>query len=104
MIKKLLSLVCCVLPMGVRAAPQEIAPIGADAAVATTYDAWQSAIAGGQSIVVIGGNGINATGGTTTGGNTVNPGFAVANNMIVGLQNNPGTVDVPPIDGKVNNL
>ena len=54
MIKKLLSLVCCVLPMGVRAAPQEIAPIGADAAVATTYDAWQSAIAGGQSIVIIG--------------------------------------------------
>ncbi len=103
MIKKLLSLVCCVLPMGVRAAPQEIAPIGADAAVATTYDAWQSAIAGGQSIVVIGGNGINATGGQTTGGVDVAPGFDVTNNMIVGLDLNPGTNDATP-NGAVNNL
>ena len=103
MIKKLLSLVCCVLPMGVRAAPQEIAPIGADAAVATTYDAWQSAIAGGQSIVVIGGNGINATGGQTTGGVGVAPGFDVTNNMIVGLDLNPGTNDATP-NGAVNNL
>ncbi len=103
MIKKLLSLVCCVLPMGVRAAPQEIAPIGADAAVATTYDAWQSAIAGGQSIVVSGGNGINATGGQTTGGVDVAPGFDVTNNMIVGLDLNPGTNDATP-NGAVNNL
>lgn len=103
MIKKLLSLVCCVLPMGVRAAPQEIAPIGADAAVATTYDAWQSAIAGGQSIVVIGGNGINATGGQTTGGVDVASGFDVTNNMIVGLDLNPGTNDATP-NGAVNNL
>ncbi|MBR1953463.1 MAG: hypothetical protein IKA25_00090 [Alphaproteobacteria bacterium] len=103
MIKKLLSLVCCVLPMGVRAAPQEIAPIGADAAVATTYDAWQSAIVGGQSIVVSGGNGINATGGQTTGGVDVAPGFDVTNNMIVGLDLNPGTNDATP-NGAVNNL
>lgn len=103
MIKKLLSLVCCVLPMGVRAAPQEIAPIGADAAVATTYDAWQSAIAGGQSIVVSGGNGINATGGQTTGGVDVASGFDVTNNMIVGLDLNPGTNDATP-NGAVNNL
>ena len=103
MIKKLLSLVCCVLPMGVRAAPQEIAPIGADAAVATTYDAWQSAIAGGQSIVVSGGNGINATSGQTTGGVDVAPGFDVTNNMIVGLDLNPGTNDATP-NGAVNNL
>ena len=95
---------CCVLPMGVWAEPAVIEPAVGDGAVSVAYDAWQDAIDNGQSVVITGGAGIDATGGTTTGGNTVNPGFAVANNMIVGLQNNPGTVDVPPIDGKVNNL
>ncbi len=103
MMKKLISLVCCLLPMGVRAEPQMIAPNGADSAVATTYDTWQSAITNGQSIVITGGNGINATGGQTDGGLTVAPGLAVGNNMIVGLELNPGTNDATP-DGTVSNL
>lgn len=99
MIKKLISLVCCMLPIGVRADPVIIQPNGADAAVSTTYDAWQGAIAGGQSIVITAGNGINAM-----GNGTVAPGLAVVNNMIVGLRSNPGTVDGTPVAGAVNNL
>lgn len=104
MMKKLLSLVCCLLPMGVKAAPEVVSPIGADPAVSVAYDAWQSAIANGQSVVIDGGNGINAMGGETTTGVAVAPGFAVANNMSVGELTSPGTADVAPIDGKLNNL
>lgn len=104
MIKKLMSLVCCLVPMGVRAAPVVLEPIGADPAVATTYDAWQGAISGGQSVVIAGGSGINAIGGTTTVGDEVAPGINVAANMIVGLDQNPGTADGTPVLGAVNNL
>ena len=99
MIKKLISLVCCLVPMGVKAAPALIEPVGGDAAVATTYDAWQGAITNGQSVVVTGGNGINAV-----GGGTIAPGFSIANTMSVGELTNPGTADVEPIVGKLNNL
>ena len=104
MMKKLISLVCCLLPMGVKAAPAEISPIGANPAVSVAYDAWQSAIKEGQSVVIKGGNGIDATGGKTTDNVTVAPGFAVAYNMNVGEAFNPGTADVTPIDGKLSNL
>ena len=99
MMKKLISLVCCLLPMGVRADPAIIEPIGADASVSTTYDEWQGAITNGQSIVITAGNGINAMGDAA-----IAPGLAVVNNMFVGLDNNPGTVDGVPVAGAVNNL
>ena len=99
MIKKLMSLVCCLVPMGVKAAPALIEPVGGDAAVATTYEAWQGAITNGQSVVVTGGNGINAI-----GGQTVAPGFSIVNTMSVGELNNPGTADVEPTAGKLSNL
>lgn len=100
MMKKIISFICCLLPMGAGAETVAIAPNVGDSAVSTTYTAWQNAITGGNSVVVTGGNGINATGNN----DTVAPGFAVAGDMFIGVSANPGTADVEPIAGKVSNL
>lgn len=75
MMKKLISLICCLLPMG--AVADVLEPIGGAATVSTTQFPTD-----GTAIVIGGGNGIDAPNG-----------LGVANNMYVGASTDMGAVD-----------
>lgn len=91
MIKKLVSLVCCLLPMGAGAVV--VSPESGQQSVSTTDAAWQSAVSAGNSITINTGNGIVATGrGASGDADYVAGGFSVANNMYVGVASDQGSI------------
>lgn len=78
--KKLLSLVCCLLPMGAGAVVVE--PEVGQNSVSTEQDMWKDAIEAGQTIT------INAT---NVNGILSPNGFSIADNMYVGMANDQGS-------------
>ena len=80
MMKKLLSLVCCLLPMGAGAVV--VAPEVGQNSVSTEQEAWKDAIGAGQTITI---NAANVNG-------VLSPnGFSITDNMYVGMANDQGS-------------
>ncbi|MBE6462109.1 MAG: hypothetical protein E7006_04725 [Alphaproteobacteria bacterium] len=75
MIKKLISLVCCLLPVG--AVADVLQPVGGAPTVSTSQFPTD-----GSAVIIGGGNGINAPGG-----------LSVANNMYVGAATDMGAIN-----------
>ncbi|MBO5946658.1 MAG: hypothetical protein J6Q44_00750 [Alphaproteobacteria bacterium] len=80
MMKKLLSLVCCLLPMGAGAVV--VAPEVGQNSVSTEQEAWKDAMGAGQTITI---NAANVNG-------VLSPnGFSITDNMYVGMANDQGS-------------
>lgn len=91
MMKKLVSLMCCLLPVGAGAVV--VGPESGQNSISTTDAAWLAAVGAGQTITINNAsvNGINAVGGTATGGTVVPAGFNITDNMIVGGASDQGS-------------
>ena len=91
MMKKLVSLMCCLLPVGAGAVV--VGPESGQNSISTTDAAWLDAVGAGQTITINSANvnGINAVGGSGAGGAVVPAGFSIDNNMIVGSATDQGS-------------
>ena len=76
MMKKIISFICCLLPMGAGADVITVNPETGQSSVSTSQTNWTDAIANGDTILIEKGNGISST-----------TGFDITNNMYLGRSN-----------------